>query len=192
VKVIGIMGSPRMRGNTDLLLDAVLEGATGAGADCRKVVVNKLNIRPCQHCGGCERLHGEGCVQKDDMTDLYEPLRTADRIVVASPMFFMSLTAQAKTVIDRCQPFWCMKYIEKKPTSDSEHPRKGLFIGVGGCGFETLFDSSRLIMRSVFAILDVGEWDELTFRSIEGRGEIADHATALTDALEAGKRLAMP
>lgn len=184
------MGSPRLRGNSDLLLDACLESATEAGAACQKVVLNGLNIRPCQHCGGCERSHGESCVQRDEMQYLYEPLRTADRIVVASPMFFMSLTAQTKVMIDRCQPFWVKKYVEGQPTSAAEHSRRGLFLGVGGCDFRTLFDSSRLILRAFFTMLEVEEWDELTYRSIEHRGEIADHPTALADAAEAGRLLA--
>ncbi len=192
MKIIGVMGSPRMRGNSDLLLDAALTAAAESGADCTKLVLSKLNIQACRHCGGCEKLHGEGCVQKDDMRDLYEPIRTADRIIVASPIFFMSLTAQAKAFIDRCQPFWCMKYLEKKPTSDSEHARKGLFIGVGGCDFETLFDSSRLILRSFFTILDMPDWDELTFSSVEDRGEIAQREGALQAAADAGRRLAVP
>ena len=179
-----------MRGNSDLLLDACLESATEAGAECRKVLLNRLSIRACQHCGGCERSHGESCVQRDDMQDLYEPLRTADRIVVASSMFFMSLTGQTKVMIDRCQPFWVTKYMEHRPTSASEHPRRGLFLGVGGCDFKTLFDSSRLILRAFFAMLEVDKWDELTFRTIEHRGEIANHPTALADAAEAGRLLA--
>ena len=189
MRVLGIMGSPRLRGNSDLLLDAALDAARETGADCQKVVLSKLAIRGCQHCGGCERTRGERCVQQDEMQNLYEPLRGADRIIVASPMFFMSLTGQTKVMIDRCQPFWVLKYREGKPVGQSEHPRRGLFLGVGGCDFKTLFDSSRLILQSFFTILDVGQWDELTYRSVEHRGEIAQHPAALAEAAEAGRRL---
>jgi len=189
MKVLGIMGSPRMGGNSDLLLDATLKGAEAEGADCQKVILQKLDIRPCRHCDGCTRTQGR-CVVQDEMQTLYEPLRTADCIVIASPTFFMSLTAQTKMMIDRCQPFWVMKYVAKAPVAQSEHPRKGLYLGVGGCDFKTLFDSARIILRSFFTIAEVPEWEMVTFDSIEHRGEIAEHPTALREAEEAGRRLA--
>ena len=191
MRVLGIMGSPRIGGNSDLLLDAALEAASAEGAECRKVALNKLNIRPCQHCDGCTRTHGS-CVVQDDMQPLYEPLRTSDRIIIASPVFFMSLTAQTKTMIDRCQPFWVLKYVAQEPVAQSEHERRGLYLGVGGCEFKTLFDSARLILRSFFTIAEVPDWDMLTFNPVEHRGEIKDHPTALDEAREAGRRLARP
>jgi hypothetical protein len=191
MKVLGIMGSPRMDGNSDLLLDAALKGAEAEGARCAKVVLQKLDLHPCRHCDGCTRTQGT-CVVQDGMQTLYEPLRTSDRIIIASPTFFMSLTAQAKTMIDRCQPFWVLKYVAKVPVARSEHPRKGLYLGVGGCGFRTLFDSARIILRSFFTIAEVPQWDMLTFPSVEHRGEIAKHPSALRDAEEAGRKLTDP
>jgi NADPH-dependent FMN reductase len=189
MKVLGLMGSPRIRGNSDLLLDAALGAAEQAGAECRKFVLNRMDIKPCQHCEGCTRTRGH-CVVEDEMQTLYEPLRTADRIVLAAPTFFMSLSAQAKIAIDRCQPFWVVKYLLRQPTAAAEHERRGLYLGVGGCDFRTVFDSARLILRSWFAVLDVPKWDMLTFNPVEHRGEIASHPTALTEAAEAGSRLA--
>ncbi|MBM3501674.1 MAG: flavodoxin family protein [Armatimonadetes bacterium] len=191
MKVLGLMGSPRLRGNSDLLLDAALAGAEAQGAECRKVLLSKLDLAPCRHCDGCTRTQGT-CVVQDEMQPLYEPLRTADRILIASPVFFMSLTAQTKMMIDRCQPFWVMKYLAKTPVAQSEHPRKGLYLGVGGCDFSTLFDSARLILRSFFTIAEVPDWEMLTFDRVEQRGEIADHPTALRDAEAAGRRLVRP
>jgi len=189
MRVLGIMGSPRLRGNSDLLLDAALQGAEAEGAECRKVVLEKLNIHPCRHCDGCTRTEGQ-CVVRDDMQTLYEPLRTADRVIIAAPTFFMSLSAQTKIMIDRCQPFWVLKYLVQAPVAQSEHPRKGLYLGVGGCDLKTLFDSARIILRSFFAIAELPEWDMLTFAPVEHRGEIAQHPTALKEAEQAGRRLA--
>jgi len=191
VRVVGLAGSPRQGGNTDLLLDAVLEGAEQAGATVRKFVLRDLDIHPCRHCGGCERTGGS-CVVEDDMQTLYEPLRTADRIVIASPMFFMSLTATAKAMIDRCQPFWVRKYVLGRPVAQSAYERAGLFVGLGGTKFKTLFDSSRLILRSWFVILEVPVWSELTYREVDAKGEITSHPTALAEAREAGRALAAP
>jgi hypothetical protein len=184
-----MMGSPRIGGNSDLLLDAVLQAAAEEGADCQKVVLNRMEIKPCQHCDGCTRTKGR-CVVEDEMQSLYDPLRAADRIVLAAPVFFMSLPAQAKAMIDRCQPFWVVKYLVGQPTAQSEHERRGLYLGVGGCDFRTLFDSARLILRAWFTILDVPQWDVLTYHPVERRGQIKQHPTALAEAAEAGGRLA--
>jgi len=191
MKVLGIMGSPRLRGNSDLLLDAALQGAESAGGECTKVVLQKLSLAPCRHCEGCTRTEGS-CVVQDEMQALYEPLRTADRLIIASPTFFMSLPAQLKMMIDRCQPFWVLKYIVKAPVAQSEHPRRGLYLGVGGCDFATLWDSARIILRSFFTIAEVPKWDMLTYENVEHRGEIAEHPTALRDAEEAARNLALP
>ena len=188
MRVLGLMGSPRIRGNSDLLLDAALQAATDAGADCQRVVLNRLEVKPCQHCEGCTRTQGQ-CVIEDEMQSLYEPLRTADRIVLAAPVFFMSLPAQTKAMIDRCQPFWVIKYLMKQAVGRSEHERRGLYLGVGGCDFRTLFDSTRLILRAWFNILDVPQWDVLTYQPVERRGEIKQHPTALVEATEAARSL---
>jgi FMN-dependent NADH-azoreductase len=126
------------------------------------------------------------------MQPLYEPLRRADRIILASPTFFMSLSAQAKILIDRCQPFWVLKYVVQEPVGLSEHPRKGVYLGVGGCDFRTLFDSARLILRSFFTIAEVPDWEMLTYQPVEERGEIAEHPTALQEAEAAGRRFGLP
>jgi FMN-dependent NADH-azoreductase len=187
--VLGLMGSPRIRGNSDLLLDAALAGAVEGGAECRTVVLNRLSITACQHCEGCTRTQGQ-CVIEDEMQSLYEPLRTADRVILAAPAFFMSLPAQTKMLIDRCQPLWVIKYLVKKPVTLAEHERRGLYLGVGGCDFRTAFESARLILRAWFAILDVPQWDMLTYNPVETRGEIKRHPTALSEATEAGRKLA--
>ncbi len=189
MKVLGIMGSPRIGGNSDTLLDALMQAAAEEGAECRKVVLNRMEIRPCQHCDGCTRTKGQ-CAVEDEMQTLYEPLRTADRIILAAPVFFMSLPAQAKAMIDRCQPFWVVKYLVRQPTAQSEHERRGLYLGVGGSDFKSLFDSARLILRAWFTTLDVPQWDMLTYHLVERRGEIKQHPTALGEAAEAGRRLA--
>ena len=100
MKVLGIMGSPRIKGNTDLLLDEALKGAQSQGAEVEKIVVDKLKIAPCREYYGC--LRDGNCVIRDDMDDIYPKLLEADGIIVASPIFFYGLTAQLKALIDRC------------------------------------------------------------------------------------------
>ncbi|MFW6103085.1 MAG: flavodoxin family protein, partial [Chloroflexota bacterium] len=99
--VLGLMGSPRRDGNTEILLDAALSAAEAEGAHTRKVVVSTLDMRPCLELYHCA-VDGT-CSLRDDMTPLYDELIAADRIVLASPIFFYGLTSQAKAVVDRCQ-----------------------------------------------------------------------------------------
>ena len=115
MKVLGIAGSPRRGGNTDLLLEQAMVGAKSVGAETETIVLSKLSIEPCRHCDGC--LAEGQCVIDDDMQSIYPKLRQADRIILASPMFFMGITAQAKAMIDRCQALWAIKYVLHQPVA---------------------------------------------------------------------------
>ncbi len=180
------MGSPRIKGNTDLLLDEALRGAASQAADIEKLVVDKLNITACREYYACVK--DGNCVIRDDMDEIYPKLLSADRIIIASPMFFYSLTAQVKTLIDRCQAHWARKYVLKQVMPNSG--RKGAFIAVGATRGEQLFEGSILIIKYFFNAINVKYADELLVRGVDKRDEIKEHPTALSDAFELGKRLA--
>jgi len=186
LRVLGIMGSPRIKGNTDLLLDEALRGAQSQGAEVEKIIVDKLNIAPCREYYGC--LKDGNCVIRDDMDDIYLKLLDADRVIVASPMFFYGLTSQIKALIDRCQALWARKYVLKQTLPDSG--RKGAFIAVGATRGKQLFDGSVLTVKYFFQAIDVEYVDELLVWGVDKRGEIREHPTALSDAFELGRRLA--
>lgn len=186
MKVLGIMGSPRIKGNTDLLLDEALKGAQSQEAEVEKIVVDKLKIAPCREYYGC--LRDGNCVIRDDMDDIYPKLLEADGILVASPMFFYGLTSQLKALIDRCQALWARKYILKQDLPDSG--RKGAFIAVGATRGKKLFDGSILTVKYFFQSIGVKYVDELLVRGVDKRGEIEQHPSALSDAFELGRRLA--
>lgn len=188
--VLGIAGSPRRRGNTETLLQEVLKGAAGKGATTETIVACNLDIAPCRHCNRC--LKTGRCVIEDDMQRVHLALRQADCIVLASPIFFMGLTAQVKTVIDRCQALWAMKYVLKLPVSlPPGKPRRGLFVSVGGLHYdvERLFSPARATARAFFATLDVKYAGELLYNNTDERGAIRAHPTALVDASLAGQKL---
>ena len=186
LKVLGIMGSPRLEGNSDLLLDEALRGARSQQATVEKLVVDKLNITPCQECHGC--LKDGNCVIKDDMVGVYPKLLDADGIIVASPIFFYGVSAQLKALIDRCQALWARKYVLKQTLTDSV--RKGAFIAVGATRGERLFDGPKLTIKYFFRTINVEYMDEILIRGVDKRGEIKEHPTALSDAFELGSRLA--
>ncbi|MFP4641582.1 MAG: flavodoxin family protein [Dehalococcoidia bacterium] len=185
MKVLGIMGSPRKKGNTDLLLDEALKGASSMGAEVEKIVPDKLNIEPCREYYGC--LRDGNCVIQDDMDEIYPKLLEYNVIIVASPMFFYGVTAQVKALIDRCQALWARKHVLKQDFPDGT--RKGVFIGVGATKGKNLFEGSILTMKYFFNAIGVKYADELLVWSVDKKGEIREHPSALPDAVELGKRV---
>ncbi|MGI2336784.1 MAG: flavodoxin family protein [Dehalogenimonas sp.] len=187
MNVIGLSGSPRLGGNTEQLLYEVLRGARSAGAETRVIEIADLDIAGCTHCDYCRRT-GE-CKINDDMDKVYNALREADRIVVASPLHFMSVTAQLKAAIDRCQCFWVRKYEMKLPPLEPAKVRKGLFVAVGGRSTKTLFDAARTTVKALFVVIDVEYAGELLFSGVDEAGSITNVPNALQQAFEAGQKL---
>lgn len=189
MNIFGILGSPRMEGNTDLLLSAYLEGAREAGASVEKIVLNKLDYIPCQGCGGCDKTGR--CVYKDDMYSFYERLRVVDQLVVASPVYFLGVTAQTKAMIDRCQANWAEKYLIKRPVADIITPRWGVFISTSGMNKVHVFEPSKAMLRAFFSALDIVYRAEFTYPGIDARGEVKRHSDILDTVKKAGFDLAI-
>mgnify|MGYP000802091376 CR=1 FL=1 len=104
-KVLILSGSPRKGGNSDILCDEFLRGAREAGHQLEKVRPTEKKIAPCLGCYYCAS-HGGECVRRDDMADLLQQMIDADVIVLASPVYFYSINAQLKAVIDRFQRYF--------------------------------------------------------------------------------------
>jgi multimeric flavodoxin WrbA len=189
LKVLGIAGSPRRDGNTDHLLHQVIAGVSSQGAETKTVILSELNISPCRHCDGC--LKTGKCVIDDDMQWIHTDLREADRIVLASPIFFMGVTAQAKAMIDRCQALWVIKYVLKLPVAiNPSEERSGIFVSVGGTRLRNLFQPAMATVKSWFTTLDIRYVGELVFSGIDEKEAILRHPTALKDAFVIGQKLA--
>jgi multimeric flavodoxin WrbA len=187
MKVLGIAGSPRRGGNTDMLLAEFLRGAASKGADTKTIVLSKLAITPCQHCDSC--LQAGDCKIQDDMQAIYKEFEAADAIALASPIQFMSLTSEMKAMIDRFQAMWARKYVLKIPPLNPKKERKGFFLSVGGRKFTNLFEPSLVIVKAFFRILDVTYTGELVFPAIDEKGAIAKHPDALQQAFLAGQKI---
>ncbi len=187
--ILGIAGSPRLGGNTELLLDQALSGARSAGADTEKIILAKLNVQGCTACGECAKTGR--CVIRDDMDLLYTKLREMDAIIVAAPIFFLGLPAQLKAAIDRCEAFWMLKTNLGQSVSPTGKRRPGALISVAGAPDERdIFAPARRIIRAFFNTIDVRYEEELFIPEIEAKGQIRDHPTALVDAYALGARLA--
>ena len=107
--VLVIIGSPRKRGNSTILAEEAAKGARGAGAKVEIVRLRELTIHPCLACEFCRRKGAKGCVQDDGMTLLYPKLRTADAILIASPVYWFTMSAQVKLLMDRLYAFGAEK-----------------------------------------------------------------------------------
>ncbi len=188
MKTIAFLGSPRKDGNTELLLNEVIRGVEVSGGDVRTFNLNLMNIRPCQDCGGCEKT-GE-CILDDEMNDIYPEIRAADRIILASPIFFFGLSAQSKILVDRCQSFWCEKYLLKKTIAGGPFGRKGLLVLVGGMKKEIGVECGDATAKAFFRTISVKEHRVISFLGIDAKGAIREHPTALREAYEAGNLLA--
>ncbi len=187
--VLGLQGSPRIKGNTNILLSAFLAEAERLGARTQHIDVARKNILPCQECGVCEE---KGfCPIDDDMQEIYPLLRRADIIVMATPVFFYGPTAQMKAVIDRSQMLWARRYIHRL-TDPSRQWRRGFFMAIGATKGENLFEGISLTARYFFDAVGADVEGSLTYRQIERSGDITKHATALADAEEKARVLVTP
>ncbi len=184
MKILGIMGSPRIKGNTDRLLEEALRGAQKRQAEVEKLVVDKMKITPCREYYGC--LRDGNCVMRDDMDIVIPRLLEADGIIVASPMFFYGISAQLKALIDRCQALWVRRNVLKNLP---ESKKKGAFIGVGATKGKQLFDGSILTIKYFFQAFGAEYADELLVWGVDKKGEIKEHPDLLKEAFALGERL---
>lgn len=111
MKVLILSGSPRKGGNSDVLCDQFLKGAVESGHEAEKIRLAEKRFTPCTACYGCMK-SGE-CVKKDALPEIREKMLDADIIVLATPVYFYSMTAQMKILIDRCLGY-CKKLVGKQ------------------------------------------------------------------------------
>jgi multimeric flavodoxin WrbA len=176
--VLGLQGSPRVKGNTSSLVSAFLDMAGGLGARTLRVDVARKKISPCLECGTCEK---DGfCPIDDDMQDMYVLLWEADIIVMATPVFFYGPTAQLKALIDRSQALWARRYVHNL-SDPGRRWRQGCLLSVGATKGKNLFDGITLTARYFFDAVGARFEKSLGFRDVEGLGDIDGHPTALVE-----------
>jgi multimeric flavodoxin WrbA len=187
MKVLGIHGSPRKGGNTELLLKEFLRGCMEGGAEGEEVFLRELKISPCLEIYACKK-SGE-CPIQDDMKPLYQKLVEADILAVASPVFFFAVSAHLKAMIDRCQALWARKYLLGQRVAPGRTGRKGIFLAVGGAKLGKIFDGPLLTMKYFFDALDRTFDRALLYKGVDEKGEIRRHPTAMTEAYALGKKM---
>jgi len=176
LKILGIVCSPRSGGNTEILVRKTLESAEKEGAEVELWSFVGKDVKPCDHCLSCSKT-GE-CHIKDDMQDLYPKMMNADGIIIGSPIYFWSVSAQAKLVIDRT-------YALRRPTNKLEGKMGGAIAVAGRRGqVEGL-----TVINNFF----LGQGMTPTGLGVDGRGsekgDVKGDERAMTGATELGRRM---
>ena len=188
MQVLGVCGSPRRGGNTELLLKELLRGSKDAGAQTEEILLRDLKVTPCLEIYACKK-DGQ-CPIPDDMQSLYAKLTEVDALVLASPIFFYTVSAHTKAFIDRCQAMWARKYLLKQPIAPGKLGRRGVFLAVGGTKGTKLFDGALLTVKYFLDALDMTLYRSLLYPSIDAKGDIIKHPTAMAEAYALGRELA--
>lgn len=190
MQVLGIQGSPRKNGNSDHLLTSFLKECASLGAKTRMIRVENLEIQPCMEFTVCEK---KGfCPIKDEMEEKgYSLLRQADLVVLASPVFFYNVTAQAKAFIDRCQMFWGRKYKLKLKDPDV-YTRQGFLLSLAASGGKRLFEGVELTARYFFDAVSADYSGSLTYKKVEDAGDVIFRPELEAEIREAAAHLIQP
>ena len=189
MKVLGLSASPRAGGNTDLLLDEALAGAAAAGAAVERLDLRAMTIAPCVECHACMKTGA--CRVEDDYQKVFARMMEADRLIFATPIFFMGASAQGKLFIDRCQCLWARKYVLKAPLfADGPRDRRALIIAVGGSKSRKMFEAIGLTMKYYLDAAGFDYFGNLFINQVDGRGDIRRLPQALAEARRLGGRLA--
>lgn len=184
--IVAVYGSPRRGGNTAVLLKRAVAGARDAGADVDEVVLRDYKMSPCLEIYGCKK-NGE-CAIKDDFQQVRDRILAGKGLMLATPIFFYTVSAHVKILMDRCQSLWVKKYwIDEVAFNDWEPVRKGLVISVGATKGKKLFDGMLLSMKYFFDVLDMELWDALLYRQLDFMGDVEKFPEYLDQAYQRGR-----
>lgn len=177
-KITAFIGSPRKRGNTDILVDELLKGASAAYKNQEKVYLNDMNIGPCIHCNLCKKT--DVCFQKDDFDLLMKKVAESDVVIMGTPIYFWGVTAQMKVFIDRWYSvhrqgiFKDKKFISVIPFEDADIntaiPIKGM-------------------LKATFNHIKANYIHELIVPGVNNKGEVNEKEDALASAFKIGSEI---
>lgn len=177
MNILILSGSPRKGGNTDLLVEAFVKGASQKH-HVEVVSVHDYKVNPCMGCNACFKSESNSCVQKDDMSLIYEKMAVADMLVIASPVYFYGLSAQLKAVIDRFH----------NPIRDTFHIKKTALLLVGAASIPELFDGILAQYRLCLNFFKLENAGRVLVRGVKDKGNIRNTG-ALHEVFELGLKL---
>jgi len=101
-KILVVQGSPRKKGNSTALAEQIVKGAESIGVEVEKIYLHDKDISACQACYACQRSDSNGCAIDDEMQPIYKKMIDADCWIIASPVYWFTMSAQTKLFMDRC------------------------------------------------------------------------------------------
>ena len=185
MKVLAINASPRKGGNCHILLERALKGAKDSGCITETIALDVLDISPWREPRR-NRETGESPIE-DDMEAVLTKIKRADAIILASPIYFGSLSAQAKIMIDRCQVLWERKTFLKEPVR--ENTARAALICVEASNRKDFFENAKQIAKNFFAVIEAEYVDELFCTGLEKAKDILNHPEFLKKAYALGRNL---
>ena len=174
MNILILSGSPRKGGNTDLLVEAFVKGASQQH-HVEVVSVHDYKVNPCMGCNACFKDKANACVQNDDISLIYEKMSRADMLVIASPVYFYGLSAQLKAVIDRFH----------NTIRDTFRIKKMALLLVGAATLPELFDSILAQYRLCLNFFKLEDAGRVLVRGVKDKGDIKN-ADALDEAFHLG------
>ena len=186
--IVAIYGSPRKGGNTEILLDAFLRPVQEQ-EEVRRFRLGEMKLQPCIACGHCKKTGR--CIFEDEIAALYDTIDQADGLVIASPIFFTNVSAQAKAFIDRAQAAWERQRIPRL-RMEPRPGRKGFFLAAGAMKTELFMKSARMVIKSLMHTLEIPCTGDLFFQGVDEKGAIRNVPGALEQAEAAGKAFLLP
>jgi multimeric flavodoxin WrbA len=182
-KVLVILGSPRRRGNSSTLAARISRGAKSAGAEVETLFLQNLKISPCRACDTCQKHDSKGCAIKDDMQKIYPKLIRADAWVIASPVYWFTMSAQTKIFMDRClalpayakNPFAGKRIAIAMSYGDADPFKSGCVNALRAFQDAFRYTGSKIV--------------GMVYGSAMEAGEIANNKALMREAEELGKRL---
>jgi len=184
-KILALFGSPRKKGNSTLLANHIILGAESKGAVAESIYLNGLNIKPCQGCYVCQEEGSKGCAIDDDMQDIYSKIIEADALIIASPVYWFTMSAQTKIFMDRCMAMYNENHEEsqlygKNIAIAMTYGDKDAFCS--GCinALRTFQDVYNYVGADIVGMV---------YGSAEEPGEVAASVELIQDAEALGKKL---
>lgn len=189
IKVLAFAGSPRRGGNSETLLDWVLDAMKKEGdVEIEKIALTEADVHPCKGCNACEVLNK--CVQRDGMDVLHDKIVEADCMVLAAPIYCMGICSQAKALIDRFQVFRSRKFVLKLPVVPPERKGKrlGVFLSTAGQDWDHVFNGAVPSVKCFYHVVEIRDADihYLMINNVDEKGAILNHPSAKADAERLG------
>ncbi|MBN2380608.1 flavodoxin family protein [candidate division WOR-3 bacterium] len=131
MNVLGISGTPRENGNSDILLEYSLQPFTKSGWSVRHLRLREMTIHPCRACDGCKECKGNPCIQSDDMHLIYDAWRWCDALIISTPVYSRNISAQMMAVLDR-------HYGIREDRSLAGKPGGAIAVGAGTAGGQSI------------------------------------------------------